>query len=299
MAACNKNYEVCMNFNKILPDYFYILWKYYRRLGSIPNLGNPKKFSELLQIKKLKDRNSIVMITSDKYLSRYYINNKFGKKYLTNLYFVGNCFEKINFDDLPDSFVIKITHGAGYNIIVYNKKNINLNELRDSINNWMRENYFWVAREWAYKYLCPFIMIEELLIDNAGMIPKDYKFFVFKGNVRLIQVDAGRFDEHTQSFYNENWVRLNISFNVANQSRENVEKPVLLKEMISIAEKIGADFDIVRVDLYLLDERIVIGEITHYHLGGFSKTSPKDFDVELGSVFAKNRPIKEKYFLNK
>ncbi len=136
-------------------------------------------------------------------------------------------------------------------------------------------------REWAYGRITPRVIVEEMLCGPDGAIPDDYKFFVFHGTCRYVQVDTGRFENRTQDFYRPDWLHLPLSGGPpwADPPRT---RPVKLDEMIELAEKLGAETDFVRVDLYHLPERIVFGELTSYPGGGDGPFHPESFDTEFG-----------------
>jgi hypothetical protein len=155
--------------------------------------------------------------------------------------------------------------------------------LRDIAAGWTSKLYGRGPNdEWAYSQIPPRIIVEEKLTGPDGGIPDDYKFFVFHGTCRYVQVDTGRFDTRTQDFYDTHWQHLPLSGGPA-WADPPQEAPDRLREMVAIAEHLATDTDFVRVDLYLLPERIVFGELTSYPAGGHSPFHPDNWDAVFGS----------------
>jgi hypothetical protein len=213
---------------------------------------------------------------------REYIASTLDKKYLSELIGVWDRAEQINFDELPNSFVLKTTHASGTNIIVKDKSKLNINDTVRELNNWLEINYYQIRREWVYKDVKPRIICEELLSDQDGNIPSDFKFFCFNGKPTFVQLDLDRFGSHNRVFYDMEW-RVQPFEYLYPKSNKTTVRPINLEEMILLAEKISKDIPFCRVDFYHLP-KIVFGEITFYPENGISPFHPVKWDLKFGEL---------------
>jgi hypothetical protein len=142
--------------------------------------------------------------------------------------------------------------------------------------------------EFAYSQIKPVVLVEELLTDENGDLPKDFKYWCFNGKVALIQIDSDRYSNHVRDFYDRDWNLLNVQASYPNSSK-SLKRPINLKEMIDLAEKLSNDSDLLRVDLYDLGDRIVFGELTNYPGGGVEKFAPRSFSKSLYSLLYNNK----------
>lgn len=261
----------------------------FRKLrGYDLNLDSPTSFSEKVVWKKLYDRNPLLTITADKYQVRTYLKQKLGRgeaeKILIPLLFVTDNPEEIPFGNLPEKYIIKANHGSHWNIVVDGME-INRKKIISNCKKWLKQRYGLAKNEWAYKNIEPKIIIEELLIDEKGKIPKDYKFFVFHGVCRKIMVFSDRFSERGKKVlsYDRDWNCTTLP--ITRRSRTAIKKPETYQEMLNLAEKLGKDFDFVRVDLYTVNKKVFFGELTHYPMSGSSLPAPRENDIELGKFW--------------
>lgn len=271
---------------RFIPDRWMILMQYYLKLGRIPNLNSPKRFSEKLQVYKLKYRNPLLTIAADKLGVRNYIMKKGLDDILIKLYKVYDRADDINFDELPQKFILKTTNGSGTNIICVDKNQLNKLETIEQVNIWMNRDMYAAGREWAYKNIEPKIIIEELLEDanNPEDGINDYKFLCFNGEVKYIILDISRFSGHKRNIYDLDWNLLQVGTDKPNINYET-QKPENLEDMIKIASKLCEDFPFVRVDLYTVNKKIYFGELTFYPWTGYIQFTPDDFDYQLGELF--------------
>ena len=285
------NYGMDLNIDN-LDDYISISRRYHERFGTHPDLYNPRKFSEKIQWRKLFDRKAIYTLCADKYRVREYVSERIGKEYLIPLLQVCESPEQINYSTLPDSFVIKTNHASRTNILVEDSSIIDKDEIAEKFGSWLQINFYKElpegrpnqGREWQYRDIKPLIMIEEMLKEDEGSIPNDYKFHCFRNNSDtevLIQIDLDRFTNPKRIIYDESWNRLPFTF-AFEQSEIDVGKPMALGKMIDIAKSLSAAFDYVRVDLYLVMGRVFFGELTFTPGNGFSKFVPPEFDRIMG-----------------
>ena len=189
--------------------------------------------------------------------------------------------QRIPFDELPESYVIKANHGSGKNIIIRQETQIDPKEIIRECELWLHKTHGFHDHQWAYQQIDRRILVEDLLTTNSGDIPEDYKFYIFHGNCKLIHVDFDRFQNHKRSLFTPGWDYVPVRYGYPKGPKE-VEPPEKLDEMIKISEKLGQEFDFVRVDLYELNGEIFFGELTHYPGGGHEKFYSESFDFELG-----------------
>lgn len=236
---------------------------YLIRTKKWPNLKKPETFNEKTTWLKLNNYNNNRLVTkcADKYAIREYVNDNGCSNILNELYGVYNNFDEIDFDKLPNKFVIKCTHGCAYNIICSDKKDFNIEEARKKVNGWMKEKYGYATTELHYTKINPRIIIEKYLCDQNGKMPIDYKFYCFNGKVECILVCSEREDKLKLSYYDTSWNRLNYEKKEWSRSKK-IKKPSNLDEMIKYAEKLSKNFPFVRVDFYDDNGIVIFGELT-------------------------------------
>lgn len=267
---------------KFISDEIIIKYQYFKKIGKRVNLKNPTTFSEKIQWIKLNGNLESVSKLVDKYEVRDYIKLNIGEEYLNKIYGVYDKVEDIDFEKLPNQFVIKNTNGSGYNYICKNKQKININELKIILNQWLKSDFYEIYREAQYKNCKNRILIEEYLEDKNGML-NDYKFFCFRGKVKMIQVDIDRFGEQKRNFYDCEWNILQLrSYGMSNFEGE-IEKPNKLEEMIKLAEKLSKKVELLRVDFYYLNNKIYFGELTFTPANGMKPFLPESEDLRLAS----------------
>ena len=264
-------------------DLLYTLKRYKRTFGKYPNLIFPKTFNEKIQHRKLFFRDPLLTTLADKYAVREYVAERVGEKYLNDLYQVVDKAEDLDFDHLPNQFVLKATHGSGWNIIVRDKANFDKKAAIQQLNEWLSQNYYDLGREWCYKNIKPRIIAEKILI-NENMIPIDYKFYCFSSHPKFIQVDIDRDTRHTKNIYDDNWNFLHVQY-VKRDHAINRDKPSTLIEMKHVAQKLSKGLDFLRVDLYEVKNRIIFGELTNYPNNGFGQFNPQKYDALFGSFW--------------
>jgi hypothetical protein len=172
---------------------------------------------------------------------------------------------------------------------------VNWQDILLKLQRWIRFPYHKVHREWAYQQIAPRVLVEELLQERGGHLPDDYKLHVFRGKVRLIQVHYDRFGEQRINLFDERYRLANVRYQ-APPALDKRRLPKALDAMIEVAERLAADFNYARVDLYEHHDRVYFGEITHYPAAGIGVFDPPAFDRALGDLWLENRPIPERYF---
>jgi hypothetical protein len=272
----------------LLPDDlvdFYVAVRVHKaEHGRYPNLVRPRTFNEWIARRKALDRRAILTCFADKHAVRNYVSERVGPNILTELYWVTHDPGDIPFDELPNSFVVKPTHGSGWVHVVRDKSKLDREALVSQCRNWLATDFYRLRREWPYKNIIPQIMLEEF-IDNGSAEPaSDVRFYVFGGKTHLIQVDAGRFIGHQRAFLDRNWNELPIKMRYP-PITGGVPEPRHLADMLRLAESLGRDMDFVRVDLYDTERKVYFGEITTTPVCGCGHFEPLSVDVELGKLW--------------
>ncbi|MBZ7982168.1 glycosyltransferase [Campylobacter sp. RM12640] len=261
---------------------------WYRKVtGKTLNLENPKTLNEKIQWMKLYDSTPVKTRLADKYLVREWIKEQIGEEYLIPLLGVYDKFEEIDFDKLPNKFVIKCNHGCSYNIIVKNKAELDLKDIKNKLDKWMNENYaFRAGYELHYLNIEPKIIIEEYIENVSKNDLVDYKFFCFNGKLKYVYTVYGRESEKSvMATYDMEWKQLDWCLSIHQLEKTKIQKPNNFDLMKEIAEKLSKDFNFVRVDLYLMDNgQIYFGEMTFTPMSGFAKWNKSNIDLELGKM---------------
>lgn len=267
-------------FLKFIPDKIYLKLFYRAYHSKKLNLDYPKTFNEKIQWLKLYDRNENYTVLTDKVQAKEYFYMKTGIKGFENLG-IYEKFDEIDFQQLPDKFVIKCSHDSGSTIIC-DKNNMNIGKIKKTIEKKLKKNYYWPTREYNYKNIKPRIIIEEFKCDESKTGLIDYKFYTFNGTVKLIQVDLDRFGQHKRQFYDRNWTFLNLTCDYPNSPETVVVRPACYDEMITSSEIVASGIKHLRVDFYVVDDRPFFGEMTFHHSGGDGIFTPQEYDGILG-----------------
>ncbi len=258
---------------------------YKNRIGKKLDLKNPNTFNEKLQWLKLYDRNPDYTKMVDKYEAKKYISNLIGEEYIIPTLGVYNNFDEIDFDKLPNEFVMKCTHDSGGNIICKDKTKLDFKVVREKIERCLKRNYYNVGREWPYKNVKPRIIVEKYMEDKAQEELKDYKFMSFNGKVKCSFVCSDRYGEDglKVDFYDLEWNKMPFQRHYPN-SKENIQKPKNYELMIQLAEKLSNGIPFVRVDFYEINGKVYFGELTFFPGSGFEEFTPEKYDRILGDM---------------
>lgn len=259
------------------------LW-YKKVMGEDLDLRNPRTFNEKIQWMKLYDATPLKTRLADKYLVRGWVKEKIGEEYLVPLLGVWDSFDKINFDELPDRFVLKANHGCGWNIIVNDKSEFNWEEAKKKFDDWMNSNFaFRAGLELHYMNIPPRIIAEQYL-ENDGNDLYDYKIFCFDGHAESIMFLSERKKGLKMAFYDLNWNKLPFVYSYP-QNEDITPRPEKLEQMIELAEKLAEGFPHVRVDFYVLnDGSIKFGEMTFTSASGTCKWNIPEQDMVYGDL---------------
>jgi hypothetical protein len=285
-----KNHQtrlLILKYLSFIPDKLMLKVQYRIKLGRKLSLKNPVRFTEKIQWYKLNYRNPLMPVCVDKYSVREFVESKKLSSILNEVYGVYSNPEDIDFNILPNQFVIKTTDGSGgCNVFICkDKKQLNVSELMKQLNAWKNRKDDNAGREWAYTEIKESKYIIEKYLENednpeAGI--NDYKIFCFKGKPKYIVMDIDRYIEHKRNFYDTQWRKLNVGSDCPNFDRE-ISAPDNLKELLQTATILSKDFPHVRVDLYNIKNQIIFGELTFYPWGGYVQFIPDKFDFELGA----------------
>ena len=271
---------------RLLPDQTLVRLEFMYNHGKFPNLKNPRSFNEKIQWIKLYDRNPLMTSYADKYEVRKIVEKKIGSHILNELYGVFESPDEIDFDSLPESFVLKATHGSGWNIIVRSKSVLEVEKAKKKMKRWLGRNFYTKKREWAYKDIPPRIICEKYMENKDGSL-NDYKFYCFNGKPLFMQVDFDRYSGHSRAFYNPEWQKLDFFIAKSGEVRrceEEHKRPDSLTDMVEIASALSSDFAFARVDLYEVNGKTVFGEVTFYPKNGGGRFSPEYRDTEFGDL---------------
>ena len=284
-----KNY---MFYRELDPKYYaqeLCSW-FKKRTGKALDLNHTRTFNEKIQWLKLNDNLDLKTKLSDKYAVRDWIKEKIGDTYLIPLIGIYESPDEIDYDALPNEFVMKCNHGSGMNIVVNDKSVFDIDMAENKVGMWLSQNYAFrhcAGLELNYKNIIPKVMIEKKLENktNEGMI--NYRFWCFNGSVKYIQYHTDQyFTDNRCEFFSLSWERQGFSYNHP-LIEGDIERPINLETMIEIAKTLCAGLKFVRVDLYSLnDGSIYFSEMTFYPALGIGKWYGKDMDKEFGDLLA-------------
>ncbi len=257
-------------------------------LGYEPDLRHPRTFNERLARKILDDRNPLIPLTLDKVRVRDWVAERVGAEVLVPLVGVWERAADIPWDALPERFVAKTNHGCTFNLLVPDKAKQDRAEAIRTLDGWMQENYYEQAQEWGYRDIPRRILVEEFLRGRDGGVPEDYKLFVFGGQPRLLKVIRGRFGPAQRHFYYDPYTLEPLDLGEFDPA-DFPEDPAPLPEargLCELAARLGAPFDAVRVDFYLIDGRPLFGELTHYTGAASLSMGSYEKDLRVGEMWA-------------
>lgn len=270
--------------SKYIPDEMFVKRRYKQVFKKPLNLESPITFNEKLNWLKINDRKKIYCRLVDKYEVKHEVASIIDNSCIIPTIGVYNNFSQIDFEILPDSFVIKCTHDSGSTIICKNKSSLDFIKMRNVINASLSRNFYYVNREWPYKKIFPRIIVEEYLKNNFNDL-YDYKFFVFNGVAKCFKVDYERQTNHHANYYDMecNLLPFGEVYCPPDPSKKIVISQNYIK-MKEYAEKIARHYcmPFARVDFYDVNDNVFFGEITLYPFGGFGKFIPEEWDIILG-----------------
>ena len=271
------------SFMKKMSDERYLKMVFKDTMGYSLNLKEPRTFNEKLQWLKLYDRKPIYTDMVDKFGAKKYIADIVGEEYIIPTLGVWDSFDEIDFDLLPDQFVLKCTHDSGGLIICGDKSKLNKSAAKEKIEKCLKRNYYWSSREWPYKNVPPRIIAEAYLGENL----QDYRIYCFNGEPKLVYSYGNESNEvgnkpepATCDILDDKWERM--PFRQKSPPSENLPvKPAHFDEMLKISKILARDVPFLRVDFYDTT-KMYIGKLTFYPGSGISKFYPNEWDEKLG-----------------
>lgn len=278
----------------ILTDKAYIKLAYLRRFHKFPDLKNPKTFNEKLQWLKLNDRKDIYTTMVDKYEAKKYVADIIGEEHIIPTLGVWNKFEDIDFNSLPNQFVLKCTHDSGGLVICRDKNALDIDSAKNKINKSLSVNYYRYGREWPYKNVKPRILAEKFMSDERNSQSlMDYKFYCFDGDPKFLYISSGLEDHSTAhiSFLTLDWNFAPFQRSDFAPFEKLPPKPEKFDEMIEYCKKLSKGKSFLRVDLYEINDTVYFSELTFSPCSGFMPLQDEYHDKIIGDMLI--LPIKD------
>ena len=290
--ACDKDYRFLVNkahglYNH-MPDEKYLCRLFKISLGYELNLDNPQTFNEKLQWLKLHDRKPIYTTMVDKHEAKKYVAGIIGEEYIIPTLGIWERFDDIDFDLLPNQFVLKCTHDSGGLVICRDKEKLDMNAAKKKITSSLKENYYFAFREWPYKNVKPRIIAEKYMEESddgkKGMhILKDYKIYTFNGKAKVCMINQDRGIHTRADYFDEhfNWLDFTWGYDHADVKPE---KPEYYEEMFQLAETLSKGTIELRVDFYQVNGKIYFGELTFFTNSGWMPFENDEWNLKLGDL---------------
>ena len=265
-----------------LSDEKYIRLIYRLRMGKKLNLENPRTFTEKLQWLKLNDHNPMYTMVADKLAMREYVEKKIGQGHTVSILGTWKKFSDIDFEKLPNRFVLKTTHDSGSFVICNDKASFDKGKAKKVLSKSLKRNYYKTTREWQYKDIEPQIIAEEYL-DEGKINLTDYKFFCFNGKPVFMYCEEEASEHLTQAIADMQYNPM--PFSMEDDKADCLPpKPEQFDSMEMISQKLSEGFPFVRVDMYCVKDKVYVGELTLYHYGGYTPFNPEEWDLKLGDM---------------
>lgn len=283
--------------SRLVPDRLFLMLKFRYKMGQwlwLSRKNPPRTYNGKLQWLKLYDRQPIYTTMVDKSAAKEYVASIIGEEHIIKTLGVWERFDDIDFDALPDQFVLKTTHDSGGVVVCRDKATLDREAARQKLEASLRRDYYLGTREWPYKDVPHRILAEEYMVDESGYELKDYKWFCFNGEPRalFIATDRSNPDEDTKfDFFDADFRHLPFTNGHPNASRP-IAKPTSFEEMKTLARKLSQGMPHLRVDFYDINGKIYFGELTFYHWSGFVKFEPKEWDTTFGDWMRLPTPTK-------
>lgn len=275
-------------FSFLFSDKQYLQMMYWLHLGRKLNLKNPKTFNEKLQWLKLYNHKPEYTIMVDKVKAKEYVAKLIGEEHIIPTLGVWDDPDDIDFDALPDQFVLKCNHNSGTGMcICRDKSKLDIEKVKAELRKGLKENYFMRWREWPYKNVPIKILAEKFMVDESGTELKDYKIFCFNGEPRYCQVISDRNTDEKIDFYDMHWKRL-VGLVGLNDKVHNSEYaipcPESFEDMKQMASLLAKSIPFSRIDFYEINHQAYFGEITFFPATGFGNFNPREWNVKMGDM---------------
>lgn len=278
--------SLLVRFGKWIPDATYLKMLYYLRMGQKLNLKHPVTFSEKLQWLKLYNRRPEYTMMVDKVAVKDYVAEMIGEEYIIPTLGVWNNPDEIDFDKLPEQFVLKCNHNSGLGMCICRDKNkLDISKVRAELRKGLNQNYYLTGREWPYRNVERKILAEEFISTGKDMDLMDYKFFCCNGEPYYCQVISDREKLMSIDFFDKDWSHQD--FHEPKEypfSSKEIVKPKNFELMWNLARKLALDIPFVRVDFYNLNGQIYFGEITFFPTSGMGGFEPEEWDEKFGRL---------------
>lgn len=268
-------------FASMMNDKAFVKWEYFSGMAKFPNMEDPTTFNEKLQWLKLNDIHPEYSKMVDKYEAKEYVRPIIGDEHIIPTLGVWDSWEEIDFSILPDKFVLKTTHDSGGVAVCKDKSEKTLREAKKKICKSLRHNYFYEHREYPYKDIKPRIIAEQFMVDESGTELKDYKFFCFDGEPKMLFVATDRPFDTRFDFFDMDWNHLPFKQGHPLATKE-IKKPAGFEKMKDLSKILSKGFPHVRVDLYDINGQIYFGELTFFHFSGNVPFEPEEWDYKIG-----------------
>lgn len=268
-----------------LKDDKYLQRKFKFKMGKTLDLSSPSTFSEKLQYLKLYDHNPVYTKLVDKVVVKEYVADMIGEQYIIPTIGVWNSPNEIDFNFLPQKFVMKCNHNSGLGMyICKDKAKLDICQVKKELTRGLKQNYYLAEREWPYKNVPRKILAEQYLENSETSGLTDYKIHCFNGVPRFILVCQDRFAESglTEDFFTPEWEHMSVKRPNIPNATTPISKPEKLDEMLALAEKLAKDIPFIRVDFYFVDGKIYFSELTFFPAAGFAPFEPEEWDKIFG-----------------
>lgn len=258
--------------------------EYKKHVGEELDLDHPRRYTEKIQWRKLHAMDKTTSLLADKYVVRPWVAERIGEDHLVPLLGVWDDPRNIDFDALPQAFVLKTNNASGTNILVPNKARLNEGNARRRLKSWLGWEFGWAYFESQYMRISPKLICEQYLRGEDGLEPQDYKVLCFDGKPHFVWVDMDRYGYHTRAVFDTNW-RVQPWIQYFPMPRNTPRRPEALMEMLEMAESLAVGFAHVRIDFYIVGGKVYFGEMTFSNGSGFERITPMEWDYRLGSMW--------------
>ncbi len=269
-----------------LSDEAFLKKKYKARFGKTLDLKNPKTFNEKLQWLKLHNRDDRFTTMVDKENVKKYVAERIGNEYVIDSLGVWNSFDEIDFEKLPNQFVLKCTHDSGGLVICRDKDRLNFEQAKKKIEKSLGRNYYMFGREWPYKNVKPRILAEKYMQDENSEPEESlrvYKIMTFNGVPKIIQtIQNDKTPNEVIDYFDVEWNLLKMRQNFPN-SNKPLARPATLDKMLELASRLAEDIPFLRIDFYEVNKQVYFSEFTFYSDSGMAKFYPEEWDTVLGN----------------
>lgn len=267
---------------RFVNDENFVKWSYFLTFHRKLNLENPQTFNEKLQWLKLYDRREEYTQMVDKYEAKKHVASIIGEEYIIPTLGIYDTFEEIDFNKLPNQYVLKCTHDSGGVAICKDKATFDVKAARKLLSRNLKRNKYWSCREYPYKNIKPRLIIEKYMEDANQKDLIDYKIMCFNGKAQMIFTCTERYSGGLKvTFFDLDWNKMPFERHYPSSDKV-IEKPKCLQKMIDLSEKLSQGISFVRMDWYEINGKIYFGEYTFYPGSGYEEFTPEEWDYKLG-----------------